>query len=128
MSAERTSVRLDVRAGRSCGAAIDGVTSELIQTRLTPSKDQLTVWLGLDEFTSCLCRPRSRTPHGLGPQGAHVDLMRALHRLSNPLVRQGTLYSGQARTAAFAARVGRPWGGEGAVTVTPSTPWTDARL
>ena len=36
MFAERTSVGLDVRASSVAEAAIDGVTGELFQTKLTP--------------------------------------------------------------------------------------------
>lgn len=40
MFTERTSVGLDVHA-RSVAAAIDGVTGELVQTRLTPSHEHI---------------------------------------------------------------------------------------
>jgi hypothetical protein len=42
---ERTSVGLDVHARSVTAAAIDGVTGELIQTRLTPSHQHITTWL-----------------------------------------------------------------------------------
>jgi transposase len=43
---ERTSVGLDVHARSVAAAAIDGVTGELFQTKLTPSYDHITSWLG----------------------------------------------------------------------------------
>src|SRR3954470_13894539 len=43
---ERTSVGLDVHARSVAGAAIDGVTGELYQSRLSPSYDHITSWLG----------------------------------------------------------------------------------
>ena len=158
MFTERTSVGLDVHARSVVAAAIDGVTGELIQSRLTPSHDQIRSWLGdlpgpvavayeagptgfglarsltgagircevlapsklqrpsgdrvktdakdavhlarllrLDEFTPVsvptvdqenardLVRAR---------EDARGDLMRARHRLSKLLLRQGILYSG----------------------------------
>jgi transposase len=42
---ERTSVGLDVHARSVAAAAIDGVTGELFQTRLTPSYDQVRSWI-----------------------------------------------------------------------------------
>ncbi|VXB20709.1 IS110 family transposase [Citricoccus sp. K5] len=46
MFTERTSVGLDVHARSVAAAAIDGVTGELIQTRLTPSHEHILSWLG----------------------------------------------------------------------------------
>ena len=43
---ERTSVGLDVHARSVAAAAIDGVTGELRQARLTPSHDQIRSWIG----------------------------------------------------------------------------------
>jgi transposase len=43
---ERTSVGLDVHARSVAAAAIDGVTGELIQARLTPSHDHIRSWIG----------------------------------------------------------------------------------
>jgi transposase len=43
---ERTSVGLDVHARSVAAAAIDGVTGELFQARLTPSHDQIRGWIG----------------------------------------------------------------------------------
>src|SRR4051794_9276171 len=43
---ERTSVGLDVHARSVVAAAIDGVTGELIQTRLTPAHDHIRDWIG----------------------------------------------------------------------------------
>ena len=45
MFTERTSVGLDVHATSVAAAAIDGVTGELFQERLTPSYDHITSWL-----------------------------------------------------------------------------------
>lgn len=45
MFTERTSVGLDVHARSVVAAAIDGVTGELFQSRLTPSFDHITAWL-----------------------------------------------------------------------------------
>ncbi len=45
MFAERTSVGLDVHARSVAAAAIDGVTGELIQARLTPSHEHIESWL-----------------------------------------------------------------------------------
>jgi transposase len=42
---ERTSVGLDVHARSVVAAAIDGVTGELIQSRLTPSHEHIRSWL-----------------------------------------------------------------------------------
>jgi transposase len=42
---ERTSVGLDVHATSVAAAAIDGVTGELFQERLTPSYDHIASWL-----------------------------------------------------------------------------------
>jgi transposase len=43
---ERTSVGLDVHARSVVAAAIDGVTGELFQTRLTPSLEHIGSWIG----------------------------------------------------------------------------------
>ena len=45
MFTERTSVGLDVHARSVAAAAIDGVTGELFQARLTPSFDHITSWM-----------------------------------------------------------------------------------
>ena len=45
MLVERTSVGLDVHARSVAAAAIDGVTGELRQARLTPSHDHIRCWL-----------------------------------------------------------------------------------
>ena len=45
MFCERTSVGLDVHARSVAAAAIDGVTGELIQARLSPSYDQVESWV-----------------------------------------------------------------------------------
>jgi len=44
---ERTSVGLDVHARSVAAAAIDGVTGELFQTRLTPSYEHIQSWLAV---------------------------------------------------------------------------------
>ncbi|CAN5587880.1 IS110 family transposase [soil metagenome] len=45
MFTERTSVGLDVHARSFAAAAIDGVTGELFQTRLTPAHDHIRSWI-----------------------------------------------------------------------------------
>ena len=45
MFTERTSVGLDVHARSVAAAAIDGVTGELFQAKLTPSHDHIRSWL-----------------------------------------------------------------------------------
>ena len=45
MFTERTSVGLDVHARSVAAAAIDGVTGELLQTRLTPAHDHVLDWV-----------------------------------------------------------------------------------
>ena len=45
MFTERTSVGLDVHARSVAAAAIDGVTGELIQTKLTPSSEHIRSWI-----------------------------------------------------------------------------------
>jgi len=42
---ERTSVGLDVHARSVAAAAIDGVTGELFQTKLTPAHDHIRSWI-----------------------------------------------------------------------------------
>jgi hypothetical protein len=42
---ERTSVGLDVHARSVAAAAIDGVTGELVQARLSPSPDHIRSWI-----------------------------------------------------------------------------------
>ena len=56
MFTERTSVGLDVHARSVAAAAIDGVTGELFQARLTPSYDHIASWLA-----ACRDRWRWRT-------------------------------------------------------------------
>ena len=46
MLVERTSVGLDVHARSVAAAAIDGVTGELRQARLTPSHEHIRSWIG----------------------------------------------------------------------------------
>ncbi len=45
MFTERTSVGLDVHARSVAAAAIDGVTGELVQAKLTPSHDHIRSWV-----------------------------------------------------------------------------------
>ena len=45
MFTERTSVGLDVHARSVAAAAIDGVTGEVFQTRLTPSYEHIRSWI-----------------------------------------------------------------------------------
>ncbi len=46
MSTERTSIGLDVHARSITAAAIDDVTGDLVQTKLTPSYEHVQTWLG----------------------------------------------------------------------------------
>jgi transposase len=172
---ERTSVGLDVHARSVVAAAIDSVTGELIQARLTPSHEEIRSWLAglpgpvavayeagptgfglarvlsaagircevvapsklqrpagdrvktdakdavhlarllrLDEFTA-VSVPTPAQEHARdlvrAREDARGDLMRARHRLSKLLLRQGIVYSGgQAWTAvhdAWLRRLGR---------------------
>ena len=45
MFTERTSVGLDVHARSVAAAAIDGVTGELVQAKLTPSHQHIRSWI-----------------------------------------------------------------------------------
>ena len=45
MFTERTSVGLDVHARSVAAAAIDGVTGEVVQAKLTPSYDHVRSWV-----------------------------------------------------------------------------------
>jgi transposase len=169
---ERTSVGLDVHARSVVAAAIDGVTGELVQARLTPSHEHVRSWLGdlpgpvavayeagptgfglsrsltaagircevvapsklqrpsgdrvktdakdavhlarllrLDEYTS-VAIPSVDQEHARdlvrAREDARGDLMRARHRLSKLLLRQGIVYSGgQAWTGAHDAWIRR---------------------
>ena len=69
MFTERTSVGLDVHARSVAAAAIDGVTGELVQTKLTPSHAHIRSWL------ADLPGPVAVT-YEAGPTG--FDLYRAL--------------------------------------------------
>jgi transposase len=162
---ERTSVGLDVHARSVVAAAIDGVTGEFIQTRLTPAHEHIRCWLAglagpvavayeagptgfglarsltavgircevvapsklqrpsgdrvktdtrdalhlarllrLDEFVAVsVPTPDQEAARDLvrAREDARGDLMRARHRLSKLLLRQGIVYSGgQAWTGA----------------------------
>ncbi|MDT0278474.1 IS110 family RNA-guided transposase [Blastococcus goldschmidtiae] len=168
MLVERTSVGLDVHARSVVAAAIDGVSGELVQARLTPSYDHVRSWIaGLPGPVAVVYEAgptgfglyRSLTEAGIRcvvaapsklhrPSGDRVktdardavllarllrlgevtavtvptvaqeaardlvraredargDLMRARHRLSKLLLRQGTVYDGgQAWTQAHDA-------------------------
>ncbi|GJF03829.1 MAG TPA: IS110 family transposase [Mycobacteriales bacterium] len=165
MLVERTSVGLDVHARSVVAAAIDGVTGELVQARLTPSHDHIRSWItelngpvavtyeagptgfGLARFLTksgirCVVAAPSKLHRPAGDRvktdakdAVHLarllrlgeitpvtvpsvdqeaardlvraredcrgDLMRARHRLSKLLLRQGIVYSGgQGWTAA----------------------------
>ena len=168
MFTERTSVGLDVHARSVAAAAIDGVTGELVQAKLTPSHEHIRSWLGdlpgpvavayeagptgfglsrmlnaagircevvapsklqrpsgdrvktdakdavhlakllrLDEFTP-VSVPSIQQENARdlvrAREDARGDLMRARHRLSKLLLRQGIVYSGgQAWTGAHDA-------------------------
>ena len=158
MFIERTSVGLDVHARSVAAAAIDGVTGELFQARLTPSHDHIRSWV--EDLPGPVAVTYEAGPTGFGlsrtlnaagircvvaapsrlqrPSGDRVktdakdaihlarllrldevtavvvpsveqeaardlvraredcrgDLMRARHRLSKLLLRQGIVYSG----------------------------------
>jgi transposase len=66
---ERTSVGLDVHARSVAAAAIDGVTGELVQAKLTPSHEHIRSWV------QALPGPVAVT-YEAGPTG--FDLYRAL--------------------------------------------------
>jgi transposase len=165
---ERTSVGLDVHARSVAAAAIDGVTGELVQARLTPSHEHIRAWLAdlpgpvavayeagptgfglaraldsagircvvaapsklqrpagdrvktdardavhlarllrLDEVTAAAVpTPATEAARDLvrAREDCRGDLMRARHRLSKLLLRQGVVYSGgQAWTSAHDA-------------------------
>jgi transposase len=155
---ERTSVGLDVHARSVAAAAIDGVTGELVQAKLTPSHDHIRSWLAdlpgpvavayeagptgfglsrslnaagircevvapsklqrpsgdrvktdardavhlarllrLDDFTAVAVpsvEQESARDLVRAREDARGDLMRARHRLSKLLLRQGIVYSG----------------------------------
>ena len=76
MIMERASVGLDVHARSVVGCAIDNDTSEIVEV-VVPSDEQ--------EAARDLVRAREDT---------RGDLMRARHRLSKLLLRQGIVYSG----------------------------------
>ena len=66
MFVERTSVGLDVHARSVAAAAIDGVTGELVQARLTPSHEHIRSWIG-DLPGPVVVPPRNRMrPYGTG--------------------------------------------------------------
>ncbi len=168
MFTERTSVGLDVHARSVAAAAIDGVTGELVQAKLTPSHEHIRGWLAdlpgpvavayeagptgfglsralnaagircevvapsklqlpsgervktdakdavhlarllrLDEFTPVsvpTLEQENARDLVRAREDARGDLMRARHRLSKLLLRQGIVYSGgQAWTGAHDA-------------------------
>lgn len=69
MFTERTSIGLDVHARSVAAAAIDGVTGEMFQAKLTPSYDDIRSWI------SRLPRPVA-VAYEAGPTG--FDLCREL--------------------------------------------------
>ncbi len=64
MFTERTSVGLDVHARSVAAAAIDGVTGELFQTRLTPAHDHIRSWI--QELPSPVAVTYEAGPTGFG--------------------------------------------------------------
>ena len=64
MLVERTSVGLDVHARSVVAAAIDGVTGELVQARLTPSHDHIQSWIG--QLTGPVAVAYEAGPTGFG--------------------------------------------------------------
>ncbi len=67
MFTERTSVGLDVHARSVTAAAIDGLTGELIQTRLTPSYEHIRSWLG--DLPDPVAATYEAGPTGFGRRG-----------------------------------------------------------
>jgi len=61
---ERTSVGLDVHARSVAAAAIDGVTGELSQARLTPSHDHIRSWI--EQFDGPVAVAYEAGPTGFG--------------------------------------------------------------
>jgi transposase len=61
---ERTSVGLDVHARSVVAAAIDGVTGELFQTRLTPAHDHIRSWI--DQLPGPVAVTYEAGPTGFG--------------------------------------------------------------
>jgi transposase len=68
---ERTSVGLDVHARSVAAAAIDGVTGELRQARLTPSHDHIRSWIG--ELDGPVAVTYEAGPTGFGLYRALTD-------------------------------------------------------
>lgn len=64
MGSERTSVGLDVHARSVAAAAIDGVTGELKQAKLTPSHDHIRSWI--DELVGPVAVTYEAGPTGFG--------------------------------------------------------------
>jgi transposase len=62
---ERTSVGLDVHARSVAAAAIDGVSGELVQARLTPSFEEIRSWLGKLEGPVAVAYEAGPTGFGL---------------------------------------------------------------
>ena len=82
MFTERTSVGLDVHARSVAAAAIDGVTGEIFQARLSPAFDDVRAWVaGLpgpcavawatDPFT--LCVDHNQRVHGDGRHAPAIE-------------------------------------------------------
>jgi transposase len=69
---ERTSVGLDVHARSVAAAAIDGVTGELIQAKLTPSHEHIRSWI--QDLPGPVAVTYEAGPTGFG---LHRDLMAA---------------------------------------------------
>jgi len=97
---ERTSVGLDVHARSVAAAALDGVTGELVQAKLTPSHEHFRSWL--KNLPGPVAVAYEAGPPGSGFSGRRTrpelgasrgDLMRARHRLAKLLLRHGIIYS-----------------------------------
>lgn len=82
MFTERTNVGLDVHARSVAAAAIDGVTGEFVQARLTPSHEHIRSWV------QALPGPVAVT-YSAGPTG--FDLCRATDRCWDPLRGRGAV-------------------------------------
>ncbi len=82
MFTERTSVGLDVHARSVAAAAIDGVTGELVQAKLTPSHEHVRSWI--DDLPGPVAVAYEAGPTGFG-------LSRSLNARRDPMRGRGAL-------------------------------------
>ena len=87
MFIERTSVGLDVHARSVAAAAIDGVTGEVLQTRLTPSYEHIRSWIS--ELPGPVAVAYEAGPTGFG-------LYRALTDAGDPMRGRGAVETAEA--------------------------------